>query len=792
MVVDDTGTLFEMPRRRRAAVRLDKEFPVPVVASSELQAVLANGRRAVDALRTAGEAVPDAAALDAITTVEELERLLDPFVLAEAVVASHGFASVRQPHSPAPLIQAGWRSFLLRYENPERSESPFIFYGGGSMAPFVGGAIGRIFPLDRTEYAPWIRDDWWVEIRQTDTGPHTGLPVEYRVVHVYSRDAGPKAVTASFSPIDSDLKMPRGNSDEQMQRYSLQNRYAKSLRLEFDAAPARDVVFDIRDVDGRSCVAAVTVKDDDGRVYPARALRLAPDMYFHDHVYRSAGEPIPLPDGAYAVTATRGPEYLPVSTTIEVGEQSADVELRLRRWVDPAARGYYSGDPHIHGGGCSHYNMPTEGVTPETMIRHARGEGLWVSSVLTWGPCYYYQKQFFTGESISPPATLEHPAHQEAQGITWEPQATDLDGESVLHYDVEISGFPSSHSGHVILLGLTDQDYPGTQILEDWPSWNRPIHEWARAQGALTGYAHCGNGMGSPSTPTYYQLPNYEIPPFESNGSNEFLVDVALGIADFIAGAEVPVAYEANVWYHLLNTGYRPLMIGETDYPCMFDDRPGVGRTYVQLDAPPTGSGAMRSWIAGLRENPSYFGDGRSHIFDLALDGDTSRDRHLDAPGAVTVTATVAALLPAERPAPRVEGFSYDDPAFGWDLEWGRLAGTRRVPVELVANGVAVATQEIVADGSDQDVSFEIDLDESSWLALRILPSVHTQPIFVEIAGAPVRASRRSAEWLRDCVDKLWDVKHEFIRESERTDARAAYDEARAAFVTRAAEATAD
>ena len=31
------------------------------------------------------------------------------------------------------------------------------------------------------------------------------------------------------------------------------------------------------------------------------------------------------------------------------------------------------------------------------MMRHVLGEALSVGSVLTWGPGYYYQKQFFEG-----------------------------------------------------------------------------------------------------------------------------------------------------------------------------------------------------------------------------------------------------------------------------------------------------------------------------------------------------------------------------------------------------------
>jgi hypothetical protein len=233
-------------------------------------------------------------------------------------------------------------------------------------------------------------------------------------------------------------------------------------------------------------------------------------------------------------------------------------------------------------------------------------------------------------------------------------------------------------------------------------------------------------------------------------------------------------------------------MIGETDYPCIFDDRPGVGRTYVQMPEAPRDGGAMQAWLTALRERASYFGDGRSHVFDLAIDGNQERRQDRSQPGSVQVTATLAALIPEERPEPLVDGFSYDDPAHGWDLEWARVPETRLVPVELILNGQVVAVQEITADGSEQEVAFDVEVTQSSWVALRILPSVHTQPVFVTIADAPIRASRRSAEWLRECVDKLWDVKNGFIRPGERDAARVAYDRAREIYLQRISESTSD
>ena len=149
-----------------------------------------------------------------------------------------------------------------------------------------------------------------------------------------------------------------------------------------------------------------------------------------------------------------------------------EVSFDMQRWIDPSKYGWYSGDHHVHAAGCSHYQSPTQGVRPEDMMRQVMGEKLNVGCVLTWGPCYYYQKRFFTGKD--------------------DPHSKK---DELLHYDLEVSGFPSSHAGHLVLLGLTEQDYPGTKRIEDWPTWDLPILRWAKHQNAVTGFAHSGLGL---------------------------------------------------------------------------------------------------------------------------------------------------------------------------------------------------------------------------------------------------------------------------------------------------------
>jgi hypothetical protein len=112
-------------------------------------------------------------------------------------------------------------------------------------------------------------------------------------------------------------------------------------------------------------------------------------------------------------------------------------------------------------------------------------------------------------------------------------------------------------------------------------------------------------------------------------------------------------------------------------------------------------------------------------------------------------------------------------------VERARVGTSRKVLVELVVNGEPVDRKEIVADGQWQDVRFDRSVERSSWIALRVLYSSHTNPIFVLVDGKPIRASRRSAEWCRRGVDRCWEMKLPRIRKEEVKDAEAAYDRAR-------------
>jgi hypothetical protein len=435
----------------------------------------------------------------------------------------------------------------------------------------------------------------------------------------------------------------------------------------------------------------------------------------------------------------------------------------LKRWIDPSKLGWWSGDHHIHAAGCAHYSQPTEGVLASDMYRHCQGEDLKVGCNLTWGPCFDYQKQFFTGKDDS---VSRYPY--------------------LLHYDIEVSGFGSHESGHLVLLRLKDEIYPGGDSDKHWPTLCLNTLRWAKKQGAVCGPAHSGWGLEVATA----ELPNFVVPPYSGIGANEYIVDVTHQVpgpdgnqvpaVDFLSMVDTPSVWELNMWYHTLNVGFRTRISGETDFPCIYGERVGLGRSYVKLGDKLNYEG----WCEGIRQGHNYVSDGKSHLLDFKVEnvrmGEQGSELSLKDPGTVHVTAKVAALLDSQE-RPNIRNRPYADKPY-WDLERARIEGTRRVPVELIVNGYPVARQEIDADGAIRDIAFETHIDKSSWMALRILASSHTNPIFVLIGGKPIRASRRSAQWCADGVDRCWEQKQRFIKADEMADAKAAYEHARTVY----------
>ena len=112
--------------------------------------------------------------------------------------------------------------------------------------------------------------------------------------------------------------------------------------------------------------------------------------------------------------------------------------------------------------------------------------------------------------------------------------------------------------------------------------------------------------------------------------------------------------------------------------------------------------------------------------------------------------------------------------------------------LEIIRNGKPIDKVNLKADGNLNNYRFTIPIEESSWIAARIFPSSHTNPVFIMVGGKPIRASKKSAEWCRQGVDQCWTEKSKTYHESEMEQAKLAYDHARQVYDKIIAESKSD
>jgi len=736
-------------------------------------------------------------------TSEMIQHILDRYCLAIIDINPESRVKVLRGPAMAVLMQNGWTSFLVKVHNEAgitaqlKAESP-------NSEPALHKALFPPQPhADKQNLlTPGQIANRFLEIQMYTNRPLlpnlSGLELEYAVVQIYSKYAGKREVEIGFN-------VGQGTQDIG---------FRNTVNILFDIKRSVKVILNVKDDDGSPTTASFIFRDGIERIindsvkdirrskvdyrftlaqleyqepwfssegykvparltgiYPLPSRRVAaydeyPDFFFQPQVYRSDGEHVLLPPGKYNVTFTRGPEYITQTKQIVVPNSvdSVKASFQLKRWINTAKLGWYSADHHVHAAGCTHYESPEEGVKPEDMWRQIVGEDLNVGAVLSWGPGWYHQKQFFTG-TVNPLSTKKN----------------------VMRYDMEVSGFPSSHAGHIVLLNLKEDDYPGTKTIEDWPGWTLPVLKWAKSQAAITGYAHSGWGLEPIDEPEFFmpadrrsfQVLNYTIPKMNNIGANEYIVTITQNAVDFYSAGDTPAPWELNMWYHTLNCGFRSRLSGETDFPCIYDERIGMARAYFKTDS----TLSYDAYISAIKNGRAYISEGGSHIINFSVNGleagIKNSELNFSNEQNVKITAQVAAYLAEQQDeeAANIAQRRLDRQPY-WSIEKARIPGTRKVYVELIVNGEAVDTTTIMADGKLKNVNFQYAVKKSSWIALRIFPSSHTNPVFVIINEKPIH-ERKSAEWCRKAVDQCWKMKQGNIKPSERADAEKAYDAAR-------------
>ncbi len=297
-----------------------------------------------------------------------------------------------------------------------------------------------------------------------------------------------------------------------------------------------------------------------------------------------------LPRGEVIVDIARGFEYEPLRTKVRIEPGQRELTLRLKRWTDMKAQGWYSGDSHVHF-------LSTQGAHTES-----QGEDLDVVNLLQsqWGSLFTNTEDFTGHPSVS------------------------RDGDNIVYVSQENR---QHFMGHTILWGLKRPVMPwcsdGLGEAEIGGPMQTTLSHWADE-------AHAQGG--------YVINPHFPYP----NGEPAAMI--ATGRLDGIEMLR-QTAFNHGEYYRYLNCGYRIPLVGGTDK--MSSDVPvGMYRTYARLgdDEEFTYDNWCRSVAAGrtiLSGGP---------IVNLTVDGKRVGDTlSIPGPGTVEVEAWAESIFPLHR-----------------------------------------------------------------------------------------------------------------------------------------------
>jgi hypothetical protein len=256
-----------------------------------------------------------------------------------------------------------------------------------------------------------------------------------------------------------------------------------------------------------------------------------------------------VPAGKYELIVSRGPEYRLHRQTLSVrADEPSVASVSLNRFDDLPARGWYSGDSHVH--------LQRDQVADLEAWSQTAGEDLHVAHLLEMGNImgtYFRQPAWGTRGRFERDGVALVPGQEDPRTVA---------RGHTIHWNVD------AHA-HFEAEGFFQYHY---------------VFEKTRRAGALTGYAHLGELF---------------------NGRRGLAVDVPFGLVDFI---EVLQGGRLNseIWYSFLNLGYRIRPVAGADWPYFGPTLPGVERTFVKID----GAFGVDSWLEGFRRGHVYVSNG--------------------------------------------------------------------------------------------------------------------------------------------------------------------------------------
>ena len=108
-------------------------------------------------------------------------------------------------------------------------------------------------------------------------------------------------------------------------------------------------------------------------------------------------------------------------------------------------------------------------------------------------------------------------------------------------------------------------------------------------------------------------------------GADEYIMTVAHGATDVLGVGNTNYVSELNIWYHTLNAGFRTQIGGETDWPCINGENVGRGRSYAKVASGPNSAVSYQGILEAIDGGNSYVSDGRSHLMNFKVEGQSNR-----------------------------------------------------------------------------------------------------------------------------------------------------------------------
>jgi Tol biopolymer transport system component len=499
------------------------------------------------------------------------------------------------------------------------------------------------------------------------------------------------------------------------------------------------------DASGAPVPVRFSVTGADGRGWaPDDAWRHADDGFdrkvrrFEMTYFHARGDAtLRLPAGDYTVLATRGLEYAAATRTVSVAANAtAEARIPLARLDDLPARGWWSGDLHVHMNYGGHYRND-----PAHLRAQAESEDLHLVEDLVVNKEQRIPDVAFFSGALDPVST-----------------ATTL-----VKHDQE---FHTSWWGHTGQIGLKEflmlPDYAGyaeTAAASLFPD-NASISDLSHAQGGLSGYVH-------PFDPP---VPDPAGPDPLTNG---LPIDVALGKTDYV---EV-VGFSdhrttAEVWYRLLDCGFRLPTGSGTDAMANYASLRGpvgMNRVFARAGAPLD----YRAFLAAVKAGRTFATNGP--LLDFAVEGHEAGDEIVLPDGGRQLLARVRmrSIVPVEKLEVVGSGGAVLATV---PLEKGGTSADASVPLPAKASGWYV-----LRAGSRSAAEPVLD----------IYPYATTSPVYVTVGGKPVRsagAARYFEAWI-DRVRSAAAAHGGWNDEKEKGEVLERLDRAKAVFVEREAPA---